>query len=267
MGGFTFQSSDGFERFFQNMEFGSSGRGGGFPGGFGGGMGGGGMGDMFGDIMGQFFSGSSQQSSGRRKRSSSSTTGTKSKPTSSRSNTYTSSYPESINLKIDVSLEDLYKGKKKKLKVKDTVEQDGYSEPIPIEKIFEVDIQAGYKSKTRIKYPSTRDFPKEVVFEVNELPHPSFQRIGSDLKWKKKLTSRQVKKGVMVRVPLLDGNELMVDTKEYNVKHGGKATLMVDTKEYNVKHGGKATFKGYGMPIPNSGGKKGSLIVEFEVVD
>jgi DnaJ-class molecular chaperone len=42
---------------------------------------------------------------------------------------------------------------------------------------------------------------------------------------------------------------------------------MADTKGYNVKHGSKATFKGYGMPILNSGGKKGSFIVEFEVTD
>ena len=130
-----------------------------------------------------------------------------------------------------------------------------------MEKTFPVEIQPGYKDGTKIKYPATSDFPKEVVFVLREKPHKYFQRQGDDLKWTCQLTAQQVERGVFVRIPLLDGSELKINSKEYSVRQGSRIS-----------------FPGFGMPISSSrkssssssGGstpiKAGNLIVKFDIM-
>ncbi|RYY68340.1 hypothetical protein EON63_24910, partial [archaeon] len=162
---------------------------------------------------------------------------------------YTDGDTRSITVKLQVTLEDLYFGKTKNLKVTDSIAVDSMRS-YPIEKVFSVKVDASLKAKSKIRFEQSEDFPKEVVFEVEELPHKTYSRSGQyDLVWKKTLKQRQVQNGVMVKVPLLGGSEMLIDTKDYKVYH-------------NVK----IPFKGYGLPIPNSHGKKGSLIVQFEVL-
>eukprot|EP00981_Chlorochromonas_danica_P004984 scaffold997_cov250-Ochromonas_danica.AAC.6 len=266
MGGFTFHSND-FEQFFQGGHGGGGFGGGGFGGG-------GGLGDFFNDIMGMFSDPQRQQTQRHRGgRPSSFSFGSspfgfdgysygdqqqqqqqqqprqsRRQSSKGRSSQQATASADTITVRLDCTLEDLYRGKKKNLKVKDSVLPDGSLDEIPIEKIFTVDIQPGYKKQTRIKFPPTSDFPKQVIFEIAELQHPTFERIGNDLKWKCVLKQRQVNKGVTIKVPLIDGN-----------------VLMIESKDYNVKQGTKVPFKGYGMPIPNGNGKRGNLIVQFDI--
>ena len=126
-----------------------------------------------------------------------------------------------------------------------------------VEKTFPVEIQPGYKDGTKIKYPATNDFPKEVVFVLREKPHKYFQRQGDDLKWTCQLTAQQVERGVFVRIPLLDGSELKINSKEYSVRQGSRIS-----------------FPGFGMPVSSSRKsssgstqiKAGNLIVKFEIL-
>jgi DnaJ family protein B protein 4 len=152
---------------------------------------------------------------------------------------------------VECTLEELYSGKVKSLKVRDKVPVG--SEIMAIEKVYKVDIKPGYKSGTKVKFPATEEFPKPVEFEVTEVKHKYFTRVGDNLHWVCKLLPKQVTKGVTVKVPLLDGT-----------------TLTFDSKDYEVKDGAKATFKGKGMPLSSSkaastGRTHGDLVVKFEV--
>lgn len=152
-------------------------------------------------------------------------------------------------IKVDCTLEDLFNGKTKTLKVTDRIPVG--AKEAKIEKSFKVEIKPGYKSGTKVKFPAAEDFPKPVHFEIAELPHKYFTRQGDNLVWLCQLTQKQVKKGVVVKVPLLDGT-----------------TLSLDSKKYAISDGAKVPFKGKGMPISASKSqekKYGDLIVKFQV--
>jgi DnaJ family protein B protein 4 len=152
-------------------------------------------------------------------------------------------------------LEELLKGRVKKITVSadDTTEQ----------KTFTVNIEPGFKSGTKIKFPASDDFARPVEFEIEEVPHKHFKRLsnkkstgnkrngrpGIDLLWKCRLTERQIEKGVTIQVPLIEGKSLSIESKDYNIFPGARITL-----------------PGYGMPINSKDPRKrGNLIVEFEI--
>lgn len=203
----------------------------------------GGFSDMFQDVMNQFMRGRSSSFG-----SAQSKFGTQTAPTSTPT--------DSITIPLECSLNDLYTGKTKNLKVADSVTThkrhplDQQTHSVRIEKVFRVEVRAGYRAGTKIKFPPSEDFPKAVVFRIDELPHKYFVRKGNDLKWKCRLTAGQVERGVLIKIPLLDGS-----------------TLTVDSKEHDIRHGTKVPFKGLGMPYSIRGvpGGKGDLIVKFEV--
>lgn len=284
-GGFTFRTSSfgGFEDFFgsgggrggmpgrrgaaggedmsdilsQMMgQFFGGGAGGG-GGGFSSGFPGGGAGGFGGNTGFEGFGGRAQrqqpQKTGRRSSPSSSQRGTGfSEPTQSsqypnKKKPSTSSVNDPIQIKVNVTLEELYSGKTSKLKVKDKVIRNQI-EKVPIEKIFEVKILPGSTDGQEYSFPSSSDFPKKVVFQLQTKPHKTFERQGNNLHWHCKLKKSEYQKGAKIKIPLLDGNTLLVQTKEYP----------------EIKPGANVPFKGYGMPIPGGNGKKGDLIIHFE---
>lgn len=151
---------------------------------------------------------------------------------------------------VDCSLEDLYQGKVKNLKVKDRFSVG--SQQTILEKVYKVEVKPGYKAGTKVKFPASQEFPRPVGFEIRETPHKYFVRRGDDLMWTAKLSARQVEKGVLIRVPLLDGT-----------------TLTLDSKKYHIAAGSKIPFAGKGMPITGkrsaSQASHGDLIVKFEI--
>jgi len=59
---------------------------------------------------------------------------------------------EVVIVKLECTLQELFKGKRKNLKVSDTIQPDGYLEPMSIEKIFAVNITPGLKKNTQIQF-------------------------------------------------------------------------------------------------------------------
>ncbi len=259
------------------------------PGGSGSASGGGFSPDILQDMMGQFFGGSgggfnfgsfgggggsgggfnfggSQPSGGtkqkrRANQKSSTKENTSKSSTSDPAHDANKESKDPIVIKVDCTLEDLYKGVTKNMKVKnDVASASGSGKPSssmgdkkkkPIEKTFPVEVKAGYKKGTKINFPSSQDFPRKVVFEINQVPHRYFERIGDDLKWICKLTQKQLDKGVKVKVPLLDGETLVVNTRDYP----------------QIKDGTRLPFEGKGMPSSKNPEKKGSLIIKLQVTD
>lgn len=174
---------------------------------------------------------------------------------------------KSIKFSINCTLEELYTGAVKKLKVRDRF--NGKSSIM--EKIFIVKILPGYKKGTKIKFPPSHDFPKQVVFEINELPHRYFQRskkgTGNDIKWTCHITRQQLDRGAFIRIPQLDAARtiFVIDTKEYSASNRNAVDI--------ISHGKKLTFPGLGMPIitttttgEEESRKYGNLVVKFEIV-
>lgn len=163
---------------------------------------------------------------------------------------------EPLSLKVEVTLEDLYKGRVKKMKVSDDLISPKTGRKMKFEKVFPVAIEAGMKPGSIITFDADDEFPRKIQFEVVELPHSQFKRSSKnplDVIWKCNLSKRQIEKGVMVTVPLLDGRSLMIDTKDYNIRTAGSTSIPLE---------------GYGLPASGSKVKtRGKLIVEVSIKD
>ncbi|WWC66189.1 uncharacterized protein I206_100090 [Kwoniella pini CBS 10737] len=200
----------------------SSRMGGGMPGGFGGGMGGMGGGDPHG------------QSS------------TKPPP------------PGEIIKPLALTLEELYKGGTKRLKITRHL-QNGSQE----EKILEVAYKAGWKKGTKIKFAGAGNEDEfgqsqTVTFVVEEKSHNRFERIDDDLIIKLNITLSQALLGpegggaITKEVEQLDGRRISVSTTEGQIVQPGQETRI----------------QGEGMPVSKAGSakKKGDLIIRWNVV-
>lgn len=280
-GGFTFHSSGfpggGFDptggAFSQS--FGGTGGFGSFPGGGGHGAsrGTGGVADILQDFMDQLFqqggagmpgnmgtAGGQMPSQFAQQGGKKAPRGSKSRrtPGSSAGPSPKPTVPKPAVVAVECSLEDLYHGKVKNLKVKDRF-QVGNQQTL-LEKVYKVEVQPGFKAGTKVKFAASQEFPKAVEFEIREAPHKYFARRGNDLLWTAKLTARQLEKGVIIRVPLLDGTTLTLDSKKYKISPGmdlpfaGKGMPIASTKKSSSTTTSSAAKVAYG-----------DLIVHFEV--
>jgi len=163
-----------------------------------------------------------------------------------------------ITKPLKVSLEDLYSGTTKHLKVGRRL-LDGTQE----EKVLEIHIHPGWKSGTKIRFPRAgNEQPsgeaQDLVFVVEEKPHPVFKREGNDLI-------------AHVKIPLVealagppDGTAKL--TKTLELLDGRKLQIAVPFGV--VKPGQTMTIPGEGMPIRKDGSvqKKGDIIVTWDVI-
>lgn len=158
-----------------------------------------------------------------------------------------------ITKPLKVSLEDLYSGATKHLKVGRRL-LSGETE----DKVLELQILPGWKSGTKIRFPKAgNELPsgdsQDLVFVVEEKPHERFVRDGNNLSTK-------------VPLPLVDalagdGGKRVVETLD-----GRK--LQVPIPLGIVKPGQQTTVPGEGMPTRKEGSvrKKGDLVVKWDIV-
>lgn len=172
--------------------------------------------------------------------------------TSQRATSAPAPQPSEITRPLKLSLEDLYSGSTKHLKVSRKL-LDGSTE----EKVLEVQILPGWKSGTKIRFPHAGNQQpsgesQDLVFIVEEKPHSVFTRDGDDLVCNSKiplvdaLTGGDTKKVVQ----LLDGRKVQVSLPLGVVKPG-QETRVVDE----------------GMPIRKQASPKtkGDLVIRWDV--
>ena len=98
---------------------------------------------------------------------------------------------------LQVSLEDIFKGAKKKMKItRKVLNPDGQSSRME-EKVLTIDIKPGWKAGTKITFPKEGDqtpnnVPADIVFVLKDKPHANFVRQGSDLKYKARISLKEV---------------------------------------------------------------------------
>ncbi|KAM0953214.1 putative DnaJ domain, Chaperone J-domain superfamily [Dioscorea sansibarensis] len=156
-----------------------------------------------------------------------------------------------IERTLSCSLEDLYNGTTKKMKIsRDVIDSNG--RPSTIEEILTIDIKPGWKKGTKITFPEKGNaqrnlIPSDLVFIIDERPHGVFKRDGNDLIVTLKVSLIEALTGYTVQLTALDGRNLTIPIK----------TVISPAYEEVVQ--------GEGMPITKEPSKKGNLRIKFQI--
>ena len=174
--------------------------------------------------------------------------------------------PACQELKLFLSLEEVYRGCTKKVKVaRKRLSAPAASSPSSAaapasflidERLLSVDVRPGWKAGTRITFPGEGDESEaavrgDVAFVLCDRPHPRFRRVGSDLLYLQRLRLVDALCGLVVQVEMLDDRVISVGLTEVCSPKGRKVV------------------KGEGMVAPETGqgaqAAKGDLIFEYEI--
>ena len=154
---------------------------------------------------------------------------------------------------LRLTLEELYTGCTKKLKIKRKLLDPSTHKSVPSEKVIAVAVKAGWKAGTKLSYygegdeyaPNKR---QDVQLVIEEKAHPLFRREGDDLHVTMNLTLEESLCGFTKSISSLDGKEFKVSNK----------AVTVPNQQLKFANGGMPNQKD-----PNS--SKGALIVTFKV--
>lgn len=142
--------------------------------------------------------------------------------------------PSSYTRPLPCSLEDLFCGATKKLKV----DLGGSS------KVYKIKLKPGWKEGTKVKFSATKNLPA-ITFVVKEKKHALFQRRGDDLIYRYQLEQPSRQTSLHLDIMLLDGTNW-------------SRTIPVSY----LRAGQSLTIPDHGMPIKGGPGR-GNLIIEF----
>lgn len=153
---------------------------------------------------------------------------------------------------LPCSLEELYKGAKKKMKISRTV-VDASGKLRNAEEILTIEIKPGWKKGTKITFPEKGNsyepgiIPADLIFVVDEKPHAIYKRDGNDLIVNQEITLLESLTGKHLELTTLDGRNLTVTLTEI------------------IKPGYELVIQNEGMPISKEPRRKGNLRVKFDV--
>lgn len=160
--------------------------------------------------------------------------------------------PRSVKRSLPVSLDDLYTGTTKRLKVSRTI-YNKQGRTVPSDKVLTVNVLPGWKSGTKIRFQDEGDqFPngerQDIEFEIKEKPHPVFTRKGCNLYTTMTISLLEALTGFRKEIKRLDGSSLIVQEPESSITQSGQEKIII----------------GEGMPNYKSG-EKGDLFLKFKV--
>ncbi|XP_042498369.1 dnaJ homolog subfamily B member 4 [Macadamia integrifolia] len=159
--------------------------------------------------------------------------------------------PPPVESKLPCSLEELYTGSTRKMKISRKV-VDVNGRLIPESEILTITVKPGWKKGTKITFPDkgneqTNQLPADLVFVIDEKPHDVYQRNGNDLVVKQKVSLAEALGGTTVNLKTLDGRELNIPVTDV------------------VNPGFELVIAEEGMPIAKEPGNRGNLSIKFEV--
>ncbi|XP_071956113.1 dnaJ homolog subfamily B member 13-like [Antedon mediterranea] len=159
----------------------------------------------------------------------------------------------SIERDLVLSLEEVFHGCTKKMKISRRVmNEDGHTSS-ERDKILTITVKKGWKEGTRITFPKEGDqgpnnVPADIVFIVRDKAHPRFKRNGNDLIFTAKVLLGKALTGCSVEIPTLDGRLLNIPINDI------------------VSPGYQKIVPGEGMPLSSADTKqKGNLIIQFDI--
>ncbi|XP_034538703.1 dnaJ homolog subfamily B member 13 [Notolabrus celidotus] len=157
-----------------------------------------------------------------------------------------------IERDLHLSLDDLFHGCTKKIKISRRVmNEDGCTSSIK-DKILNIHVEPGWKEGTRVVFSKEGDqgpnsIPADIVFIVRQKSHPLFVRQQSDLIYKAQISLEMALTGFSVDVETLDGRLLTIPINDI------------------VHPAYKKVVTGEGMPLSQNPSQRGHLIITFEV--
>lgn len=156
-----------------------------------------------------------------------------------------------IENKLSSSLEELYNGAARKMRISRIILGAG-GRTSTVEEVLTIDIKPGWKKGTKITFPKKGNeqlgiIPADLVFVIDEKPHELFKRDGNDLVVAQKIALADAIGGWTISIPLLNGKTLAMPCTEV------------------IYPGFEKTIPNEGMPIAKEPGKKGNLRIKFDV--
>lgn len=157
-----------------------------------------------------------------------------------------------IERELCVSLEELYLGCDKKMKIsRHVMNEDGHTSSVR-DKILSIRVKKGWKQGTRITFPEEGDqgpntIPADIIYVLKEKEHDLFKRENDDLIYNAKIPLGKALIGCFVELPTLDGRLLSVPIND------------IVNPTYTK------TVYGEGMPKSDGSGN-GNLRIEFDII-
>ncbi|KAF3621688.1 putative thioredoxin H2-like [Capsicum annuum] len=156
-----------------------------------------------------------------------------------------------VENKLPCSLEELYKGSKRKMKISRILLDDS-GKPTTVEEVLAIHIKPGWKKGTKITFPEKGNYehgaaPGDLVFVIEEKPHAVFKRDGNDLVINQKISLLDALTGKTIGLTTLDERKLTIPITEV------------------VKPGQELIIPNEGMPISKERGNKGNLKIKFDI--
>ena len=129
---------------------------------------------------------------------------------------------------------------------------DGTGQSRSESEILNIDIKPGWKQGTKITYAEKGDqvpghIPADIVFEIEEKPHPRFRREKDDLYYTYKVSLKDALCGCIVEVKTLSDKVVRLKVED---------VITPSTKKI---------ISGHGMPISKFPGSFGNLHIKFDV--
>jgi DnaJ family protein B protein 4 len=154
-----------------------------------------------------------------------------------------------VSYELSCTLEELYNGTVKKMKVK----RSGGPGKAPSEVILEVNVRAGCQPGTKILFRGEGEevspgVAQDIVFVIKELPHARFTRVGPNLVTKLSVPLADALCGFTIKVEMLDGSLLEIPVEDV------------------IRPGFQLKVPGRGFPRARAGAPPGDLLVEFDLL-
>ncbi|TKW10041.1 hypothetical protein SEVIR_6G099600v4 [Setaria viridis] len=170
--------------------------------------------------------------------------------------------PPPVESRLACTLEELYMGVTKKMRISRNV-VDASGRMKTESEILSIEVKPGWKKGTKITFPGKGNqqwsqLPADLVFVVDEKPHPVYRRDGNDLVAEARVTLAEALGGTVVVLAALDGRELAVDV-------GGGGGDEEEEEAPVVCPGYELVVPMEGMPIAREPGRRGSLRIRFDV--
>ncbi|TYI79284.1 hypothetical protein E1A91_D05G011900v1 [Gossypium mustelinum] len=159
--------------------------------------------------------------------------------------------PPPVEIKLPCSLEELYTGSTRKMKISRTV-VNAAGRQVQESEILTIDVKPGWKKGTKITFPDKgneqpNQLPADLVFVIDEKPHDLYKRDGNDLVVNQRVLLEEALGGTTVNLVTLDGRNLSLPVTDII----GPGYELVIARE--------------GMPIAKETGNRGDLRIKFEV--
>ncbi|XP_051119153.1 uncharacterized protein LOC127243267 [Andrographis paniculata] len=159
--------------------------------------------------------------------------------------------PPPVENKLPCSLEELYTGSTRKMKISRQV-ADANGQMSTETEILTIEVKPGWKKGTKITFQDKgneqpNQLPADLIFVIEEKPHDKFKRDGSDLMMSYQVTLAQAIRGTTVEIVTLDNRNLSIPVTDI------------------ISPGYELVVEKEGMPISKEPSKYGNLKIIFDV--